>query len=969
MAEALAAVGAASSIVQLLDFTVRVTSRLYCFLSDSIDSPESIRAIKLELPFFVEALQQTKSHLDLEHYGPSAITAIQCLVDECTSLMAILEAMLEKSVPQTDDSKLARSRKAVYGVTHEKVILAINAKLSEFTKKLLLYQGATSPYLLETRVKSIERLLENRAPLEPLAMATSSAKNETQLSLMGDARIVRRQNSATNSCQYRVSSGINLSRLGIPWIIQMSLNLSWGRGRYNLCPSLQAQRLVKRTSPAFEVFWKCDNYFMELSDGLVELRRLFQDGWASPFDADPDGKTWLEILLDFRGAGDAKVRREFLEVLNEWNVQMSASIPVQSICYPLYTTALPNPEGLRPLNANLLIEENRDAAIVLDILLQDNPNRPKWGGYDRSDDPLFLKFVQKCSKHINGLWNHTSLMDAILCGTVADIASCIERKVPLDSRNSFGQTAMHLAVLRPSELLRLIKAGAKVDIKDDTGATPLCYAICYGCTESMILLLEVGANPFSTDELESQVSTCLQFACCKEDCEVIRKFFSYIQKPKRFPEKILNDVADSYVANWLETLGSDDRFLSPTSLNVLLESGISPNVTSKSGVTLLHCVAGGREVQDLFRAGFLKVDQLDDQGRSPLMKAFHPYYQEPDTKYKAILAQGVDVNLQTSHGISAMHNVCGKLGSLYALSRDNLSNLKALSIKFERAAICLSHGADALAHDNCKCLCSVNGCSPTTFLLPRLLENHWWGHIFALEWLLMLKEYRSVNVVEAALTDLVRSIQFSLLGMTHTCEIHRSGDNQRRPRFQQNQIDEILDRENDLIQQLEESMLSYEQRPDRSIEASWVYILSSLQLPNQRTPSEIWNFGTWQRSPMQTLASQTTTLWGSPDELVNHWARELRGAQSSYCFVDKSSDEYRLAMPFPSSTIKPSELYSMWVEYVFEHKEEFEFPKPLDAEWLKTRRYWAAQQANALEAAARSEKNDLFKILDEANLT
>ncbi|KKZ68769.1 hypothetical protein EMCG_05623 [[Emmonsia] crescens] len=65
----------------------------------------------------------------------------------------------------------------------------------------------------------------------------------------------------------------------------------------------------------------------------------------------------------------------------------------------------------------------------------------------------------------------------------------------------------------------------------------------------------------------------------------------------------------------------------------------------------------------------------------------------------------------------------------------------------------------------------------------------------------------------------------------------------------------------------------------------------------------------------------------------------------------------------------------MWVEYVFEHKEEFEFPKPLGAEWLKTRRYWAAQPAKAIEAAEKNGakwskmeqngENGRFEVLDE----
>lgn len=692
-------------------------------------------------------------------------------------------------------------------------------------------------------------------------------------------------------------------------------------------------------------------------------------------------------------------------MIGEYNPQINASIPyvksplvdiycltysnpfasrIQRLCFPILTHALPNPGELAALNTNLVIEEGDDGVNFLKIFFHQYPHWTRGIGDIQSEDPFYLKFIRKCSEYtsgkfrnyptllvptsngdiMTGLWNQTPLMDAILFGVAADIDSCINRKVPLDSRNSFGQAAMHLAVLRPSELLRLIRAGAEVDIKDNAGATPLCYAICYGCTESMMLLLEAGTSAFLTKESESQLSTCLHYAFSTERWEVVKSFFSHIQTSKRFLEKGFNHLADYYVANWLEPLEPHKRFMSPPGISVLLESGISPDVTSKSGTTLLHCAVGLNEVQALFQAGFTKIDQFDVRGNSPLMNAFYSYVQSEDA-YKAILAQGVDVNLRNTRGISAMHIICENIGCPYPKHPDELSNLETLSRKFETAAICLSHGADTLARDKCSCPCSVNGCSPTTFLLRRLrLDCR--GHLLALEWLLMLKEYQNINVAEAALTDLVRAIQFAMLGMTHLC--CGGYENTDGPRFEQNKIDEILDTEKHLKHELEEFMLNYEKRPDRSIEASWVFVLPWLNHADCGPISEEWSVGTWQPSCSQTFTPLSTPPWKSLTELVRCWSSKKDHIGPAYCFVDKSNDEFRVARQFAEWKIKSSEFYSKWVEYVFEHKERFEFPKPLDEEWLKTRQKWAAQQAKAIEATEQNGENgenSRFEVLDE----
>jgi hypothetical protein len=58
MAEALAVVAVVSSIVQLVDFTSKVVSRLDEFHSNTTDIPNSLSHLRTELPLVTHALQQ-----------------------------------------------------------------------------------------------------------------------------------------------------------------------------------------------------------------------------------------------------------------------------------------------------------------------------------------------------------------------------------------------------------------------------------------------------------------------------------------------------------------------------------------------------------------------------------------------------------------------------------------------------------------------------------------------------------------------------------------------------------------------------------------------------------------------------------------------------------------------------------------------------------------------------------------------
>ena len=57
-------------------------------------------------------------------------------------------------------------------------------------------------------------------------------------------------------------------------------------------------------------------------------------------------------------------------------------------------------------------------------------------------------------------------MDAIFSGSTEEIIDCLQDPRAVLGRNSLGQTAVHLAVIRSTELARLLDAGGELNAPD-----------------------------------------------------------------------------------------------------------------------------------------------------------------------------------------------------------------------------------------------------------------------------------------------------------------------------------------------------------------------------------------------------------------------------------------------------------------------------------------------------------------------
>jgi len=86
--------------------------------------------------------------------------------------------------------------------------------------------------------------------------------------------------------------------------LEASFTISRGAGGFSVSPFLQVRGLVRDNSPAFELVWTClkniwhskdEKCEAHVTEGLQQLRSLFDLGEAAPGDIDPKGRNLLHV--------------------------------------------------------------------------------------------------------------------------------------------------------------------------------------------------------------------------------------------------------------------------------------------------------------------------------------------------------------------------------------------------------------------------------------------------------------------------------------------------------------------------------------------------------------------------------------------------------------------------------------------------------------------------------------------------
>lgn len=147
MAEALAIVGVVASIVQLVDFSTRVVSRLDEFYTVAKEVPKSFHGIKTELPLLSSTLEQLKRAIDSTSVADGSKKALVPVIAECNNQVVQLDVILKKMLPETKDSWQTKGKKAVASVRYDAKVESITKALRNYVGILTFYYAAASSTL------------------------------------------------------------------------------------------------------------------------------------------------------------------------------------------------------------------------------------------------------------------------------------------------------------------------------------------------------------------------------------------------------------------------------------------------------------------------------------------------------------------------------------------------------------------------------------------------------------------------------------------------------------------------------------------------------------------------------------------------------------------------------------------------------------------------------------------------------
>ena len=109
MAEALAAVGLASAIIQFIDFGAKVVTRLSDFSAEVDTVPKTFRLIKVQLPLILNTLQQTKDQTDAQQVNEETVEALKAVIVECTATVQQLDEIYSRKRCRTTTIHLGRN--------------------------------------------------------------------------------------------------------------------------------------------------------------------------------------------------------------------------------------------------------------------------------------------------------------------------------------------------------------------------------------------------------------------------------------------------------------------------------------------------------------------------------------------------------------------------------------------------------------------------------------------------------------------------------------------------------------------------------------------------------------------------------------------------------------------------------------------------------------------------------------------
>ena len=205
----LSALSIASSIVQFLDFGIKVTRRLSEYNNASPkDVPKSLQSINAQLPLLINALNRVKTDIEVDKIDVDTRCILRGVVAGCTALVEQVESIISKMAPVPGEAFAVKVRKVLASLKTDEKIWAIDKNLQTYISVLILHHvieasevPPTMPeetFYYDVREKRVLPFVERDALLQELDThlydaARSQVKSPTIVLLVGEKGVGKTQ--------------------------------------------------------------------------------------------------------------------------------------------------------------------------------------------------------------------------------------------------------------------------------------------------------------------------------------------------------------------------------------------------------------------------------------------------------------------------------------------------------------------------------------------------------------------------------------------------------------------------------------------------------------------------------------------------------------------------------------------------------------------------------------------------------
>src|SRR2546423_6418683 len=129
----------AGNIIQFVDYSIKVVSRLDDFRERHGEVPRVFSNIRVRLPLLVDSLSRSKAGIAQGTVPDKTQDGLVSVVDGCLGQIKLLNAILDKILPVKGESWITRNRKALQSLAQERSVEKIEGNLHRYIEALTLH--------------------------------------------------------------------------------------------------------------------------------------------------------------------------------------------------------------------------------------------------------------------------------------------------------------------------------------------------------------------------------------------------------------------------------------------------------------------------------------------------------------------------------------------------------------------------------------------------------------------------------------------------------------------------------------------------------------------------------------------------------------------------------------------------------------------------------------------------------------